>query len=140
MLIVERQAKLQELIAQKCITDLDALARELGVSHSTVRRDVETLEKSGFVRRTHGGVMWVNDRTTVVPQPYVFDQRLSDFAEAKRKIARRAATVVDSHQTILTDGEPTTYRLAQDLLGRTLQGSPIRSQSPPCFKKPRMWN
>lgn len=126
MLIVERQARLQELIAQRSITDLDALARELGVSHSTVRRDVETLEKSGFVRRTHGGVMWVNDRSTpdragAVPQPYVFDQRLNDAAEAKRRIARRAAAIVESNQTVLIDGGTTTFLLAQELLGRTLQ-------------------
>ena len=121
MLIVERQARLQELIAQRSITDLDALARELGVSHSTVRRDVEILEKSGHVRRTHGGVMWVSDRTGDAPQPYVFDQRLHDSVEAKRRIARKAASLVEPGQTILIDGGTTTFLLAQELLGRTLQ-------------------
>lgn len=121
MLIVERQARLQELIARRNITDLDALAQELGVSQSTVRRDVEALEKQGFVRRTHGGVMWVNERSTTSVTPYVFDQRMSESFDAKRKIARRAAALVEANQTILLDGGTTTYLLAQELLGRPLQ-------------------
>jgi len=120
MLIVERQARLQELIAKRNIADLDALAQELGVSQSTVRRDVEALEKLGLVRRTHGGVMWAADRSTSV-RPYVFDQRLNDGVDAKRKIARKAAGLVEPHQTILIDGGTTTYLLAQELLGRSLQ-------------------
>ena len=62
MILAERQTRLQELLAKKGISDLDTLARELNVSQSTVRRDVESFEQRGLVRRTHGGVIWVGER------------------------------------------------------------------------------
>ena len=57
MLIAERQSLLQELLAQRGMSDLDSLASELQVSQSTVRRDLEYLEKQGLLTRTHGGAL-----------------------------------------------------------------------------------
>ena len=62
MLIPMRQSRLQDLIAKRGMSDLDTLAAELGVSQSTVRRDIEQLEQRGLVSRTHGGVIWIGDR------------------------------------------------------------------------------
>ena len=61
MLIPQRQSRLQELLARRGISDLDTLARELNVSQSTIRRDVDQLEKRQLVTRTHGGVIWLTD-------------------------------------------------------------------------------
>jgi DeoR family fructose operon transcriptional repressor len=122
MLIVERQSRLQEFIARAGVSDLDAISRELGVSQSTVRRDVEALEKRGIVRRTHGGVIWVGERERgAEAHPYVFHQRIGVFEANKRRIAKEAAKLVEPRQTILIDGGTTTFFLAQELLGRTLQ-------------------
>ena len=41
MLIAERHTRLQDLIARRGACDLDTLARELSVSQSTIRRDIE---------------------------------------------------------------------------------------------------
>ena len=55
MLIVERQKRLLEIIKEQKTAQLEALAEALGVSSSTVRRDIEVLEQQGVVERTHGG-------------------------------------------------------------------------------------
>lgn len=120
MLIAERQSRLQELLARRGISDLDTLARELNVSNSTVRRDVEILEQKGLVNRTHGGVIWTGDKNAS-PRPYAFDQRTEYRADAKRAIARAARQLIQSGQTILLDGGTTTFYLAQELLGLHIQ-------------------
>ena len=99
---------------------LEALAAELNVSQSTVRRDVEMLEAAGVVERTHGGVIWIGDRTSST-RPYAFDQRMGYQVEAKRQIAKAARKQVQPGQTVLIDGGTTTFYLAQELLGQPLQ-------------------
>jgi DeoR family fructose operon transcriptional repressor len=120
MLIAERQSRLQELLARRGISDLDTLARELSVSNSTVRRDVEILEQKGLVNRTHGGVIWTGDKNSS-PRPYAFDQRTEYRADAKRLIAKAARQLIQSGQTVLLDGGTTTFYLAQELLGLHIQ-------------------
>jgi len=100
--------------------DLDTLAAELNVSQSTVRRDVEMLEGSGVVERTHGGVIWVGDRSNSAG-PYAFHQRMGYQSDVKHRIAQAASKLVQPGQTILIDGGTTTFYLAQELLGKPLQ-------------------
>jgi DeoR/GlpR family transcriptional regulator of sugar metabolism len=120
MLIAERQSRLQELLANRGMADLDTLAIELGVSQSTVRRDVEQLEQKGLVTRTHGGVIWTGDRNSPA-RPYAFDQRMAYQIETKRQIARAAKALVQPGETVLIDGGTTTFYLAEELQGLPLQ-------------------
>lgn len=123
MLIAQRQTRLRELLAQRRILPLDSLARELGVSQSTVRRDLDELERQGLVQPTHGGVIWIGDQAVSPAQarPYAFNQRMNVQLEAKRRIARAAAALVPAQQTILLGGGTTTFYLAEQLRGRSMQ-------------------
>jgi DeoR/GlpR family transcriptional regulator of sugar metabolism len=121
MLIPERQSRLKELLGRRGLADLDTLAAELGVSQSTVRRDVEMLQQAGLVERTHGGVIWIGEKTAGGTRPYAFDQRMSYHVDVKRQIARAARKLVQPGQTVLIDGGTTTFYFAQELLGITLQ-------------------
>ena len=102
------------------MADMESLAAELRVSSSTVRRDLEALEQQGLVKRTHGGVVWVGDKTSGT-RPYAFDQRMGYQHDAKRPIAKAARALVSPGQTVLIDGGTTTFYLAQELLGQPLQ-------------------
>lgn len=121
MLIAERQTRLKELLARRGMSDLDTLAAELNVSHSTVRRDVEMLEQAGLVNRTHGGVIWIGEKSNTGARPYAFDQRMGYQLDAKRQIARAARRLVQPGETVLIDGGTTTFYLAQELLGQPMQ-------------------
>lgn len=120
MLIAERKSRLKDLLARRGMCDLDTLAAELRVSQSTIRRDIETMEQNGLVKRTHGGVIWAGDRNSST-RPYAFDQRMGYHLDAKRQIARAARSLVQPGQTILIDGGTTTFYFAQELLGLPLQ-------------------
>jgi DeoR/GlpR family transcriptional regulator of sugar metabolism len=122
MIIAERQSRLRDLLARRGMSDLESLSAELSVSQSTIRRDVELLVRSGHVKRTHGGVIWVGDRSEGNgARPYAFDQRLAYQLEAKRAIAAAARKLVRTGQTVILDGGTTTFHLAQELLGQPLQ-------------------
>src|SRR3954470_23878296 len=123
MLIAERHTRLKELIARRGMCDLKSLSAELGVSHSTVRRDSEVLEQQGLVQQTHGGVIWVAEKSAGAngggtARPYAFDQRMGYQLAAKQQIARAARELVQPGETILIDGGTTTFYLAEELLGR----------------------
>jgi DeoR/GlpR family transcriptional regulator of sugar metabolism len=120
VIIAQRHSRLQQLLSQRGMADLDTLAAELRVSASTVRRDLEQLEQMGLVKRTHGGVIWVGDKTSGT-RPYAFDQRMGYQLDAKRAIAKAARALVSPGQTVLIDGGTTTFYLAQELLGQPLQ-------------------
>jgi DeoR/GlpR family transcriptional regulator of sugar metabolism len=121
MLIPMRQSRLAELLAKRGMSDLDTLAGELRVSQSTIRRDIEQLEQRGLVTRTHGGAIWIGDRNNTATRPYAFDQRLEVQVDPKQQIARTAASLVSPGETVLIDGGTTTFYLAKELLGRSLQ-------------------
>lgn len=120
MLIPQRQVRLQELIAEKGMSDLDSLARELNVSASTIRRDLNEFEERGMVRRTHGGVVWTGGDARE-SRPYAFEQRMAHLIDAKQAIARAARSLIRPGETILLDGGTTTFYFAQELIGTPLQ-------------------
>ena len=113
----DRRSRLLEVIRQRGFASLPALAEELAVSESTVRRDLDFLEESGVAQRTHGGVFY----TGPSPKLAHFDQRQSLNWDKKRQIAVLASRLIDDNDTILLDGGSTTYELAQLLVGRPLQ-------------------
>ena len=113
----DRRSRLLEFIRLRGFASLPALAGQLSVSESTVRRDLDYLEDSGVAKRTHGGVFY----TGPSPKLIHFDQRQSLNWDRKRQIALAASRLIEDNETLLLDGGSTTYELAQLLVGRPLQ-------------------
>lgn len=113
----ERRTRLIDIIRVRGFAALDELVRELGVSESTVRRDLDALEEQGAAKRTHGGVLYSGG----MPRLAEFDDRQPANWAAKRAIAARAATIINDGETVLLDGGTTTYEVARLLVGRSLQ-------------------
>jgi DeoR/GlpR family transcriptional regulator of sugar metabolism len=112
----DRRTRVLELIRVRGFVPLEELVRELAVSESTIRRDLDALEERGAVRRTHGGVLYAGG----MPRLAEFDERQPAHWPAKRAIARAADLIADG-ETVLLDGGTTTYEVARLLVGRSLQ-------------------
>jgi DeoR/GlpR family transcriptional regulator of sugar metabolism len=91
------------------------LCRRLGASAATVRRDLEELERSGDVRRVHGGAVSVESR---LEEP-MFDDKAGLAAREKNRIAAAARRHVRAGDTIYLDGGSTVLALARLLREQT---------------------
>jgi len=111
-----RREKLLELIRHSGFASLRELKSETGVSESTIRRDLDHLEETGTVKRSHGGVFY----TGPSPELPHFDQRQAIHWDKKQAIAHAVAPRIEDGDTILLDGGSTTYELARLLVGRPL--------------------
>ncbi len=117
MLVDERRNRLLELIRERGFASLPDLKDTLGVSESTVRRDLDYLEEAGSAKRTHGGVFYTGSS----PKLPHFEERQPGQWELKQAIARQAAELIENGDTLLLDGGTTTYEVARLLVGRPLQ-------------------
>lgn len=116
MLGEERRTRLLEIVRDHQFASLPQLVDTLGVSESTIRRDLELLEQQGITRRIHGGVLYAGAGASV-PQ---FEARDPAQWDLKTAIAQRAAELIDDGDTVLLDGGSTTYEVARLLVGRPL--------------------
>lgn len=112
MLVEERRQRLRNLIRTHGFASLQDLAREIDVSESTIRRDLEHLHQMGYLRRTHGGAVWNPDSAPLPP----LEERTGRQLEEKRWIGELAAHLVQDGDTVLLDGGTTTLEVARDIL------------------------
>ena len=88
------------------VTDL---ARQLGVSQMTIRRDLHALENDGHVRLVHGGA-------SLTPgAPLGSDSPEDDDAEARERVAAHAVEFVSDTDTIAIDAGATGHAVARAL-------------------------
>src|SRR5262245_59525483 len=115
MLLDQRRDSILEIIERKGFVSLQEVVEAIGVSESTVRRDLEQLERIGQVRRTRGGAAYVGESLTT------FEDRRGRALAEKQRIGKRAAELIGSGETILLDGGTTTLEVARNLSGKSLQ-------------------
>jgi len=110
-----RLDNLRELIRGKGVIRLEEICSQLRVSPATVRRDLDQLEKSGSIRRVHGGAVSIESR---LEEP-LFDDKASMAAREKHHIAQAALQFVEAGDTIYLDGGSTVLEFARLLHDRT---------------------
>jgi DeoR family transcriptional regulator, fructose operon transcriptional repressor len=94
---------------------VDALARHLGVSGDTVRRDLHHLERRNVLLRTHGGVV---STSLLAHRETPFLTRVFAHAEAKTRIGRAAAQLISDGETLIINGGSTTFAFSANLGAR----------------------
>ncbi len=109
MFAAERYAKIREILSEFGHADLATLCSILSVSEATVRRDLEKLEREGFLSRTHGGAVLIQEGSTVTP-----DQNDS-MLEEKRLISGIAVQMIENGESIFLSAGSTTLQIAKKL-------------------------
>ncbi|WP_439426014.1 DeoR/GlpR family DNA-binding transcription regulator [Oenococcus alcoholitolerans] len=114
MLIQKRQGKLLDVIKKRRMISLKELKDVSQTSLSTVRRDLEDLERSGKVRRIHGGVKIVESLNT---EPSVLQKSLIN-QEGKHRIAQLASEQLKGGEIIFLDAGTTTGEMIHFLASK----------------------
>jgi DeoR/GlpR family transcriptional regulator of sugar metabolism len=111
MLAIERHRRLLQLLQKNGSVRTTDVARALGVTEETVRRDFEKLEADGELRRSHGGAVRVEPQRREFPVA----QRAAQCPAEKARIARAALERIRPGQTIFLDPSTTVLQLARIL-------------------------
>lgn len=109
MIPAKRQQLILAALADRSVLSITELMDWLGVSHMTVRRDIQKLEQDGRVLSVSGGVQ-LSQKITSEPSHLV--KRSLQFDE-KEAIAELAAELVQPGMSIYLDAGTTSLALAE---------------------------
>ncbi|RME45427.1 MAG: DeoR family transcriptional regulator, partial [Chloroflexi bacterium] len=104
----ERRQHILRLLQERTVVKVTQLAEIFGVSEGTVRNDLAALEEENKLKRVRGGA------TVVEPSPLLGTARLSRTfvnVEAKRRIARWAADMIEDGDAIALDASSTVLQM-----------------------------
>jgi len=114
LFLQERLEQIIALIQEQGRISVSGLCERFGVSAVTIRSDLKTLEKRGWLIRTHGGAM-------IKPSSgleLAFDYRRRLHQVEKERIGRTAAELVRDGDTIALDASTTAWQVAHHLKER----------------------
>ena len=109
-LTAARQRQILDIVDSDQEVVVASLARALGVSEMTIRRDLKQLEGDGKLKRVHGGAIPIP-----IPEALPLRDRIRHQGAAKRTIADLAATLVEKGHRIFIGAGSTALALAQAL-------------------------
>ncbi|WP_405218641.1 DeoR/GlpR family DNA-binding transcription regulator [Agrococcus sp. Ld7] len=112
--MVSRDSRILDALDQHGTVQVADLARDLGVSEVTIRKDLDALAERDLLRRTRGGAL-----PPVRGDEGAFTDRMRREDAAKRAIAAHAAALVEDGDVIALDTSSTAHFLALELLTRT---------------------
>ena len=110
----ERRERMRRRIVAEGFVRMDDLVDEHGVSLMTVHRDLDLLQREGWLRKVRGGA------TAEQSSVHHGDvrQRAASMASAKRQIAESALDLVEPGMSVLIDESTTGLALARLLPAR----------------------
>jgi DeoR/GlpR family transcriptional regulator of sugar metabolism len=107
----ERHRRIQGVLEKRHVVRVSTLSDLLGVSEVTVRRDLEALERRGYLERIHGGAV-ATRRIRTEPR---YLEAMTTYPDQKRTIGRAAARLVEQGDTIFLNGGTTTLEVFRQL-------------------------
>lgn len=109
MISSERRDELLQYIAVKGFVTVAELAEKMHTSSSTVRRDLDELQRLGYIRRTHGGAESIQELKLPITT-----RRLKNRAQ-KIEVARKAVELLGDARLIFVDNSSTAQFLGSFL-------------------------
>jgi DeoR family transcriptional regulator, aga operon transcriptional repressor len=114
----QRRAFVLEHIRKRGAASIQELAEALGISISTVRRDLEHLEERGYLERSHGGALIQKQlQSTFEPEAAItaeFDR------PEKESIGLAAAATLHSGASVIFDSSSTVLAAARACVDREI--------------------
>lgn len=111
MLAAERHKKIKQLLFEYDKVDVSNLSGILAVSEVTIRKDLEKLERDGFLIRTHGGAVLRDD----APQEETPSEADVPNIESKKMIGIFAAALIQDRDVVFIGPGSTCIQIAKNL-------------------------
>ncbi|AIU88541.1 glucitol operon DNA-binding transcriptional repressor SrlR [Pectobacterium odoriferum] len=107
---VERQAQILEYLQVHGRTTVEELTAHFNTTGTTIRKDLTRLQQDGAVIRTYGGVMLNRNEGD---QP--IDRKTRIHTEKKKRIASRAAGLINEGDSLIFDAGSTVLQMVPHL-------------------------
>lgn len=107
-----RQQELLTQVQREGFASVEALAKHFGVTHQTIRRDINHLSELNLLKRYHGGAGLPSSI-----ENFAYNTRQTLFIEEKRRIATLTAQHIPDHSSLFIDLGTTTEEVAKALQG-----------------------
>ncbi len=107
MYAIERQDEIFQILKERKSVSVNELSKELFVSPATVRRDLSVMEKSGLIRRSHGGAILTgssSDESSII-------MREQENVVEKKEIAAVAVRLVKNNISLFLDSSSTVGKI-----------------------------
>lgn len=114
----DRRDRIVELVLAAGRSSVEELADGVGASRETIRRDLAELDRMGLVRKLHGGAVAPDPTRAVAGREGPFAARLVQNVAAKRRIAAKAAALLQPGDSLFVDTGTTTLLFAEELARR----------------------
>lgn len=114
MLAIERKNAILERLQKEQRVLVAELSQEYGVTEETIRRDLDKLEKEGYVKKTYGGAV-LNENTNI-EMPLRIREKTN--RREKQTIASLVASMIEDGDSIILDSSSTSLMVAQELKDR----------------------
>lgn len=122
MMKAERQELILKRVADSGRVVVTDLAKEMGVTETTLRKDLQELDDRGAVQRVHGGAIKPDTELSR------FENRVDFGTDVKKRLAELAMDEICENRVIFIDGGSTNYLAAQafprDWEGTVITNSP----------------
>jgi len=115
MRAADRRVEIERLLSLDREVGVEELATSLGVTQSTIRRDLTLLTNLGIVTRTYGGAVMSSGTSA----EHTLRERALECRGQKDAIGQWAAQQIGENETVLLDAGTTVGRLAFHLRNRS---------------------
>ncbi|WP_277584639.1 DeoR/GlpR family DNA-binding transcription regulator [Psychrobacillus antarcticus] len=109
--VKNRQITILEMLNSSNKLLIKDLLKVFGVSEMTLRRDIETLEKKGVIKKIKGGIVRNFKDSSDIP----FEIRNERRSLEKIAIAKKAASLIQEGETIVIDNGTTALAFANEI-------------------------
>ncbi len=98
IMLSDRHKSILKILEEKNHASVSELAKSLFVSEMTIRRDLKSLEKDGFLQCYHGGAMRVQDNSlTPISERKLFS------SDEKNELAKRTEKFIHDNMSVFID-------------------------------------
>jgi DeoR/GlpR family transcriptional regulator of sugar metabolism len=118
---VERVSRLVDALRRDGRVEVATAAVEFGAAEMTIRRDLDQLVARGVARRVRGGAINLLMRGEELP----FAMRELDAVDAKRRIARVVADLIDDGEAVGLDSGTTMVAVAGAIAAKRVTVMPL---------------
>jgi len=107
----KRIIEVKDLIKKEKVVTVDRLTEAFDISPITARRDLERLDKEGFLTKVHGGAIY---KDAIEPEP-VFSEQVKIHRKEKSGIAAEAAKKISDGDIVVLESGSTCLVMVEYL-------------------------